>query len=229
MNAKPADNKPVRPRDAASLILLRHGGDGVEVLMGRRLRRAAFMPDHYVFPGGRIDASDARANPASPLDPSVTGHMKVAGRDSRARALAMAAVRETFEEAGLLLGEAGDVGPVGDETWRAIRDTGLAPALARLHYVGRAITPTTSRIRFHARFFMADSSHVTGELGGSGELVDLHWTPLDAALELPLADVTEYLVGEEIPRQLAATGAARRLRAYFSYKHGKASPRLDPL
>ncbi len=221
--------KPARPRDAASLILLREGKDGVEALMGRRLRRASFMPDHYVFPGGRIDASDARAKPASPLDPAVTGHMKVAGREARARALAMAAVRETFEETGLLLGEAGDVGPVGEETWRTIRDTGLAPALARLHYVGRAITPTASKIRFHARFFMADAEHVTGELGGSGELVDLHWTPLDAALRLPLADVTEYLLGEEIARQLAATGAARRLRAYFTHKHGRPYTRLDPL
>lgn len=224
MNAKPA-----RPRDAASLILLRESEGGVEVLMGRRLRRASFMPDHYVFPGGRIDASDARARPASPLDPTVTGHMRVAGRESRARALAMAAVRETYEETGLLLGEAGDVGPVAEDSWREIRGTGLAPALARLHYVGRAITPTASKIRFHARFFMTDARHVTGKLGGSGELVDLHWTQLGAALRLPLADVTEYLLGEEIPRQLEATGAARHLRAYFTHKHGEPYTRLDPL
>ena len=220
---------PVRPRDAASLILLRQGASGVEALMGRRLRRAAFLPDHYVFPGGRIDAGDVRAKPASPLDSSVTLHMKVAGQPSRARALAMAAVRETFEETGLLLGEAGDVGPVKNPVWRQIRERGLAPALARLHYVGRAITPTQSPIRFHARFFMVDARHFSGQLGGSGELADLHWTLLDAALRLPLADVTEYLLGEEIPRQLAATGAARRLRAYFSHKHGKPYTRLDPL
>lgn len=227
------DSRPVRPRDAASLILLRGGPGGnkgeIEVLMGRRLGRASFMPDHYVFPGGRIDAADSRARPASDLDLSALGHMKVAGRAVRARALAMAAVRETFEETGLLLGAPGDVGPVEEETWREIRATGLAPALARLSYVGRAITPTDSPIRFHARFFMADANHVTGTLGGSGELVDLHWTPLSEALKLPLPDITEFLLGTEVPRQLAATGEARNLKAYFTYRNGGPHIRLDPI
>jgi len=216
----PKSRSPVRPRDAASLILLRKGSGGLEVLMGRRLRRAAFLPDHYVFPGGRVDGSDARARPASPLDASAVPHMKVAKRPGRARAVAMAAVRETFEESGLLLGEEGDVGAVRSSTWRAIRRTGLAPALARLHYVGRAITPTPSPIRFHARFFMADACHVVGTLGGSGELLDLHWTPLANALRLPIADVTQFMLGEAA-RQLSATEHERRLKPFFTYKGGE--------
>ncbi len=229
MTSPSGKSRPVRPRDAASLILYRQGPHGLEVLMGRRLRRASFMPDHYVFPGGRIDPDDSRARPASPLDLSSTGHMKVASRPARATALAMAAVRETFEETGLLLGEKGDVGPVQNEVWREIRETGLAPALGRLAYVGRAITPTPSPIRFHARFFMANARFVTGTLGGSGELVDLHWTLTADALKLPLPDITEFLLAEEVPRQLAATGSDRLLKAFFTHRHGKPYTRLDPI
>ena len=85
----------VRPRDAASLILLRGEGDGLEVLVGRRSARAKFMPGVYVFPGGGIEAPDR-------LPWSVE-----AGAESlapRLRRGARAALRETWEEVGVLVG-----------------------------------------------------------------------------------------------------------------------------
>ncbi len=211
---------PVRPRVAASLIVLRHGAGEPEVLMGRRRAKASFIPDAYVFPGGGVDRSDARARPATPLAPEVERHLMAACASGRARALAMAAVRETFEETGLMLGRAGDVGPVNGAGWSHIRATGLAPDLARLDYVGRAITPPMSPIRFHARFFMADAAGLSGELGGSGELLDLHWVALSRAYDLPIVDVTEFMLGEARRLAAAAPEGGRRPKPLFCYRQG---------
>src|SRR5262245_18196631 len=98
---------PVKPRDAGSLIIWQQGPEGAEVLMGRRSRRAAFVPDFFVFPGGRLDPADRMARAATPLDPDAIPRMGVRGNASLAEALALAAVRETFEETGLLLAEIG--------------------------------------------------------------------------------------------------------------------------
>ena len=73
--------------------------------------------------------------------------------------VAVAAVRETYEETGLLLG-------------RLIAGR-LEPALSGLDHIVRAITPTDSPIRFHARFFLADIASASGTLRGNGELLDL--------------------------------------------------------
>ncbi len=209
---------PVRPRDAASLILIRGEGSGCEVLMGRRAARHAFLPGAYVFPGGRVDANDARMRPATHLDAETSGYLERAGGSARARAIAMTAVRETFEETGLLLGAPGDPGPSRDESWAAIKALGQAPDLARLSYLGRAITPAESPIRFDARFLIADGGQASGRLGGSGELLDLCWITIADALHLTIADVTEFMLGE-LARGLAAKPAARPL---FRYRKGRA-------
>lgn len=84
----PAKQRPVKPADAASLVILREGGDGPSVLMGQRSARHRFMPRALVFPGGRIDRED-QINPA-PACPGLPA------------AFAAAALRETVEETGLL-------------------------------------------------------------------------------------------------------------------------------
>jgi 8-oxo-dGTP pyrophosphatase MutT (NUDIX family) len=179
---------PVRPRDAASLILLRDGKSGLEVLIGRRGTGARFMPGRYVFPGGRVTAEDARPWAGEP------------GGDKAHTFLALkhAALRETFEETGLVVGETraapakanGVLSPV-EEAYRA-RCVAPAPALLRL--VGRAITPVASPIRFHARFFVADGRHAAGELVPCEELDDLHWHPVDADPPGPMQDVTRFML-----------------------------------
>jgi 8-oxo-dGTP pyrophosphatase MutT (NUDIX family) len=186
---RPAGAKPARPRDAASLILHRPGPHGPEVLMGRRAARHRFMPDIYVFPGGRLDPSDAQIIPLRPLRAEVVARFAGICTPKRAQALAIAAVREAHEETGLLLG--------------SLDAAGIHPDLAGLDVLARAITPSDSPIRFHARFFIADGGRATGHLSGSGELLDLQWVPLPEALKLPLADVTEFMLGE-VGRRLAA-------------------------
>lgn len=193
----------VRPRDAASLILLRRAGRPA-VLMGRRARRHRFLPDVFAFPGGSVDREDASVPPLRPLRPEVLGHLERSATPRLARALATAAVRETFEETGLLLGK--------------YRDGVLYPDLARLEYLARAITPASSPIRFHARFFLADAEGLNGGIEGSGELVDLQWVPLDAALTLPLADITEFLIGL-VRARLAGPAAAPRELPLFTYRN----------
>ncbi len=210
---------PVRPRDAASLILTRGVGPNCEVLMGRRAARHAFLPGAYVFPGGRVDAGDARMRPATHLDAETSRYLARAVGPARARAIAMTAIRETFEETGLLLGAPGDPGPSEDEGWAAIKALGQAPDLARLSYLGRAITPAESPIRFDARFVVADAKHAGGTLGGSGELLDLRWIAIAEALHLTIADVTEFMLGE-LARHFAATN--RRARPLFRYRKGRA-------
>lgn len=223
--AHPIERAPgpiARPRDAATLILVRRNADAVEVLMGRRSRKASFIPDAFVFPGGRVDPIDAAVAPATRLDEALIPHMAVGGSEARARMFAMTAVRETFEETGLLLVRPGDVGEPGEgrgsDTWLELRNRKLAPDLRPLDYVGRAITSPNSKIRFHARFFMADAKHCQGTLGGSGELSDLAWIPLDDAAKLPIVDVTEFMLGE-IARLTAAPEDRARARPLFSYRN----------
>ena len=99
--------RALRPRDAATLIMLRGNGSGTKVLMGKRHAGHKFLPNKFVFPGGRVDFADCRHPPASDLHPKVADKLltKMRGRPSagRARGLAMAAVRETFEETGRLV------------------------------------------------------------------------------------------------------------------------------
>ena len=187
--------KPVTPRDAATLILVRHGPDGPAILMGQRSRQAKFVPGSFVFPGGRLDAHDWEAEPATPLS-APAAKMGLRGKAAKATALGMAAVRETFEETGLLLAADGDVGDADDETWREMRALGRAPDLSRLTYIARAITSPYSPIRFHARFFMAIYRMEDGDLGGSGELSDLQWIPLTRAADYAILDVTQFMLGE---------------------------------
>ncbi len=110
----------------------------------------------------------------------------------------MSAQRENYEETGQLLAEPGYVGLVRSPNWSAIRAHGVAPALHRLAYVGRAITPVPSPIRFHARFFVADAQFTTGELGGDSELENLHWCPIGELARLPTIEVQSFMLAHAI-------------------------------
>ena len=190
-------------RDAATLVILRR--ETGEVVMGERSRGHVFYPEHYVFPGGRVDAQDGNAPAARELRPEVEERLRSSATARRARALALAAVRETFEEAGLVVGEpVNGAAPGGlSDDWRRFYDSGYAPALDRLTYIHRAVTPPGRPRRFNARFFMIDAEHVRGDLSeGSGELLKLHWVRLADAQRLKLRPITA-LVLKEIECRLA--------------------------
>ncbi len=135
---------PTRPRHAATLILIDGRGSRARVLVGRRHRAHAFMPTKLVFPGGRSDASDRRVICSLELDPLAA--MRIAGAGSRAsvalaRAIGMSAIREAFEEAGILLGRAGSFASALP-AWQGFVAHSVVPGLDRLRLVGRAITPS---------------------------------------------------------------------------------------
>lgn len=181
VSGRPVRPGPVRPRDAASLVLLRRGPDGPEVLMGRRAGGHRFLPHVYAFPGGRLDSSDRSETPINNLKFNSNFSKSNLGCElSLATALAVAAVRETWEETGIALGRV--------EAGRLRAD------LSGLTYLCRAITPAESPIRFHARFFARDVTGLPLRLSGSGELLDLAFRPLPAARALPLADITEFVL-----------------------------------
>jgi len=201
-----------RPRDAASLVLLRGSRRDLEVLLGRRDPGSRFVPDLYVFPGGAVDRDDARARCASELRPSVARQLTHRASPTRARALAVAAVRETFEETGLACGR--------------VERKRLLPQLDALDYLGRAITPTESPIRFHARFFVARARNLHGRLCGNGELHDLAWFPLQQALGLPMLDVTRLLIAEAAvrvgsPAAACSVAGSGSLFVHFRGRHGR--------
>lgn len=205
--------RPVRPRDAASLVLVRGSGRQTEVLMGRRTRGHRFMPDVYVFPGGRVDPGDHAVPLRSRLRDEVQARLATNGGAARARALAVAALRETWEETGIALGE--------------VRDGTLLPELHRLDYLARAITPPTNPIRFHARFFIASARACAGSLGGSGELLDLDWRPIALCLRMPVADVTEFVLGQIEAYIAAGAASASADVPLFCYRNGKACVRKN--
>jgi len=190
----------VKPRDAASVLLYRKQGDKTLVLMGRRPSKSRFMPDVYVFPGGAVDAADARAKPATTLSDECAHHMAVAGSRARAQTIAMAAVRETFEETGFKITCRGHPGSVQDETWQTMATQSVSADLSKLSYFARAITPATERIRFHARFFICHMEDIDGSsayaLTQTEELLDLRWVPIENPDDLPLRGVTKFLLKE---------------------------------
>ncbi|MER8963086.1 NUDIX hydrolase [Mesorhizobium sp. M0701] len=199
--------KPIRPRDAATLILLDRKGDEFLVLMGRRHARHAFMPGKFVFPGGRTDPADSRISIATALHPEEEARLTAGiGRTSpaRARAIALSAIRETYEEAGLLIGQKG-VFATARRDWQGFVEHGVIPSLQALRFVARAITPPNRVRRFDTRFLAAWRDDVAVELpdgGPTDELEDVVWLPLAKARQADIPDITRTVL-EELETRLA--------------------------
>jgi 8-oxo-dGTP pyrophosphatase MutT (NUDIX family) len=217
--------RAVRPRDAATLILVRQRQGRAQVLMGKRAASHSFMPNKYVFPGGRVDPGDSRLRPPMDLHPEVLQRLSRGCSETKARALAMAAIRETWEETGLVLGEPDTPTLVSRSLqWRDFLQHDINPRLDTLHYIARAITPPYRRKRFDARFFMADADLIQrgehDEPQGSGELLALHWVAFKdtAALELP--NITRIVL-EEARRRCEEGHKPGDTGPFVYFKHGK--------
>jgi 8-oxo-dGTP pyrophosphatase MutT (NUDIX family) len=189
-----------RVRDAATVILLSRTTDGPKVLMGQRGGGAAFMPDKFVFPGGAVDPEDAVLPGEVALEAATARLLARDAPAGLAGALACAAVRELWEETGLMLGvpEAGAEAASVPASWRGFYDAGLVPNTAALRMIFRAVTPPGRPRRFDARFFLADAAAVAGDdLTASGEeLAHLQWVDLATARALPLPFITEVVLSE---------------------------------
>jgi 8-oxo-dGTP pyrophosphatase MutT (NUDIX family) len=170
----PAVRKTVRAKHAASLIVLKVEDGEPWMLMGMRGARHRFMPNRLVFPGGRIDPGDLTASFASGLSPETERLLRKKANPQLALGLALAAARELLEETGLSLGS--------------------PPRLDGLHYLARAVTPPVSPIRFNARFLVVMADHVSGTVGGDGELEELRFYSMTEALALDLALPTRRIL-----------------------------------
>ncbi len=209
--------RAVRPKDAATLIITRQRRNRVEVLMGKRHCKHKFLSERYVFPGGRVDPQDSRVRSATPIRADVAELLTRRATPARARGIVAAAIRETFEEAGLIIGKP-DPEPnrSAPANWRPFFNTGMAPCFENLTYVARAITPPWRPLRFNARFFMIDHRHVTGDLGGDGELLDLTYVPIKQTgdLELPLITTRVLEMVENLARHPPAPGAMKTVTLF---------------
>jgi 8-oxo-dGTP pyrophosphatase MutT (NUDIX family) len=207
----PGAGKNLRPKDAASLIIIDRSGAEPKVLLGKRHEAHTFMPGRFVFPGGRVEKADRLMPAARELNARVETRLQArSGRAGagKARALALAAVRETFEETGLMLGRKGDqplAAPGG--LWSAFAEARIFPDLSALHFIARAITPPGMSRRFDTRFFAVDATliaqRIDGMVGPHAELVELIWTPIPETRQLGLHRITAVIL-----KELEARGAA---------------------
>ena len=194
----------LRPRDAATLILIGDTGGELKVLLGKRHHGHKFLPGKYVFPGGGVEPGDRRMAAARPLDPATETRLIRAvkrGSPLKARALAMAAIRETYEETGIMIGtRAEDAAAAPPGPWTAFTEARILPDLSAIHFVARAITPPRRPKRFDTRFFAVDVSAIAGRhegmIGPDAELTELVWMPIGQARKLDIAAITAVVLEE---------------------------------
>ncbi len=200
MTGKDAAPAPaLRPKDAATLIVLRRDADATRVLMGRRSEGHAFMPGAMVFPGGRVDRADWRAPTADALQPMVQEKLlaNMGNADPRrARAIALAAIRETYEETGVLIGRKVDTVPRSRAPgWRPFLEAGVVPTLSPLRLIARAITPPGRTRRFDARFFAVFDEAIAGEVDvPDDELQEPAWLSFAEARSSNLMRITQAVL-----------------------------------
>jgi 8-oxo-dGTP pyrophosphatase MutT (NUDIX family) len=203
-----------RWRDAATLILVDRAEPTPKVLLGRRHAGHKFLPGRFVFPGGRVERGDGLMPVASPLDVAVEAQLLKRVRrptPAKARAFALAAVRETFEETGLLIGrkQEGVRGAVGRRT-TFFDQVGVYPDLASMHFIARALTPPGRPRRFDTRFFAADATaiahRVEGVVGPDAEFVELVWLPITEVERLEMPTITKVALKELEARSAAGFG-----------------------
>ena len=185
-------------RDAATVILARGEGIGRRVLMGQRGSGAAFMPGKFVFPGGAVDPSDHNISFAAPLGERCQNLLELQAAPGIGPALAAAAIRELWEETGLILGAA--AGSDTPDYWNDVAESGVQPDASALTFVFRAITPPGRPRRFDARFFLADAKRILGDLDdfsrASDELSHLQWVPIEKARTFDLPFITQVVLAE---------------------------------
>lgn len=183
----PKKKVTIRPHDAATLILVRFDGPTPRILMGQRHEAHAFMPNKFVFPGGRFEAADGCLPVGNEGEPVTVEKLKLRMRPkpshARARGLLVAAVRETYEETGLLVGRF-----TNDEPFD----------LSGLIYFARAITPPGRSRRFDSRFLVADAKLVSNldqpHTLEIAELLSVKWVTFSEALELNLPSITRDIL-----------------------------------
>lgn len=187
-------------RNAATVIVLRDRHTSPRILMGQRGAKAVFMPNKFVFPGGAVDAADAQVPLAASLNDICAARLAEDADPTLAHALAVAAIRELWEETGLILGRPGTWQGTPPQDWQSFAATGHLPHAEPLQFVFRALTPPGRPRRFDARFFLLDADAVATDLddfdAATDELSHLQWVPLTKARSFDMPFITEVVMAE---------------------------------
>ena len=234
--AQKTTKKPtaMRPRDAATLVIVDANHNEPRILFGKRRMDLKFMPGKYVFPGGRVDRGDRLAHAANDLNATDLSKLltEMRGRtsESRARALAIAAVRETFEEAGLLIGKrTTELPATRSEVWQQFLSHGVVPALSDLTFFARAITPPGRPRRFDTRFFCVDASAIAHTVTNrDGEFLELKWWTLEQSRDFDLPPITRVVL-EDLSDRIVGGRLERGERPVPFYHHRNGTFRRDVL
>ena len=216
-----------RPRDASTLIIVDEDGLEPKVLMGKRRADQVFMPGKFVFPGGRVDKTDKLVDSLDELADEeiekLLHDMKGHASPARARALALAAVREVYEETGIIIGQRQpEPKEIEIDGWQEFFSFGFLPQLSRLCFFARAITPPGRPRRYDTRFFCIPAAHVGLDTGRRDEeLSEIGWYTLDECAQLDLPPITRVVL-EDLKDQLAAgpLGPSRKAVPYYYQRHG---------
>ena len=245
MNLQTENAEEVPVRDAATVMLLRDGEAGIEVCMLRRNLNSDFVGGAYVFPGGAVDPSDG----GSELDAHVTGWTdesasRIVDVEAGGLAFWVAAIRESFEEAGLLLARHHD-GRIVDldsdaERWAGHRvavDTGatrlvdvclgegLVLATDRIEYFSRWITPLGAPRRYDTRFFVALAPEGQTPVHDDREVIASVWIRPDDALTEHRAGRFEMI----FPTVRTLESLGRFERSSDVVEHARHIGRIDPV
>ena len=199
------------PSPAACLALINHDGTNWRVLMGRRSAHHVFMPGVYVFPGGRVDTSDGFVSLASRFSPKARRVLEKTLTPRHARATAVAAIRETWEETGwALVKKDSGLSQASSPDGSFFHARGFLPDIKPLQVFARAITPAGKARRFDTWFFYAEKQYAQyfSDFTPSGELEDLNWRCFETIRKLSLAPVTSRVL-DRLEHRLARTGTRR--------------------
>jgi 8-oxo-dGTP pyrophosphatase MutT (NUDIX family) len=179
-------------------------------LMGKRASTHRFMPNKFVFPGGKLDRVDQQLNVPGELSDPVMARLRKSTRaavgDRKLRGLALAAIRETYEETGLVIGRKSVAAPRSRNTiWQEYFAHDVEPPLEHMDFIARAITP-------HDRFIQNDPERV---VDASGELNEIHWMTLPEARQLDLPSITRWIIDRVETRIRLDTSTQLRQSAPF--------------
>jgi 8-oxo-dGTP pyrophosphatase MutT (NUDIX family) len=221
-----AERSPSSPRDASTVVLLREGAAGPEVYLMHRHRGMAFAGGYYVFPGGGVDPRDSSPEVGWAGPSPSTWAQTLGCSPELARALVCAAVRETFEESGVLLAGSGPgdlVSDVSGADWEEDRraleahELAFSDLLLRRELVVRTdlltswsrwVTPRFEPRRFDTRFFVA-------RLPGAQATRDVS-SESDSVLWSPLAEVVRRLAARDIEMLPPTRATCREVAAHPS-------------
>lgn len=237
---------PVRPRPAATVVLIRPSRSGPEVLLLRRNRTVGFVPGAYVFPGGRVEADDAAPEIVDRLDglsaDEAATRLRLYDEVPSAVAYYVAALREAFEETGILVASDASGAPAASaasspevraaqaQLQRGERTFGdLLSSLdltlngGAVEYIAHWITPRVEPRRYDTRFFAAVVSGLLDARPDGSEITEAVWLQPEVALErnvagdlpmvFPTIKTLETLSGFRAVDTLMASFAGRQIPA----------------